>query len=409
VRSSLVGSQTSYIQYPSQQEVFRFLDGALADSRGVAVIHGGRTSGKSALVTRVAEKLHERAAVAVIDGARMRPSLFLGTMLEQFGYPVDLGSVDELLNMVSVFAVQQTRSRIAPVLVIENLNQMYPATLCVLCKLAELSVNSRYAVRMIIVADRNAQRVIASESMRPLATRIVGEYDLKPLTVRESLVYLHTRLGSMGIPDPEGVFSYDICDELHAVTDGWPGRLDSIALAVADHEADRPLRLQHIDHPDVRRHFDIDSDDDVPVLEVEDLMPALIVTRAGRVVGRIRLTAERTLLGRSEVSDVVIDNEFVSKHHAMVIRTSDTLTLVDLKSRNGTFVNSRPVLSKVLRDSDIISIGEYRLKVVCPPAFSGLGVEADMADTAKMKTFEDARREREEAIRQIMEMRQQKA
>jgi type II secretory pathway predicted ATPase ExeA len=405
----VVSSPAKFIQYPSQQEAFRFLDGALADRLGIAVLHGGKTSGKSALITRVAEKLQERSAVAVVDGSRMRPSLFLGTMLEQFGYPIELNSVDELLNMVSVFAVQQTRSRVAPVLILENVNHMFPATLCVLCKLAELSVNNRYAMRMILVADRLARRVIESPSMRPVADRIVGEYDLQPLSVRESLVYLFAKLRALGIGDPEGVFSYDICDELHAVTDGWPGRLDSIALAIADQEAGRPLRLEQIEHPDVRRHYDLDGDDGVPLLEVEELLPALIVTRAGKVVGKIRLTAERTLLGRSEVSDVVIDNEFVSKHHAMVLRSEQALTLVDLKSRNGTFVNSQPVQSKVLRNDDIISIGEYRLKVICPPEFSGAAGEADMADTAKMRNFEDARRERAEAAQRIMEMQQRKA
>jgi len=82
---------------------------------------------------------------------------------------------------------------------------------------------------------------------------------------------------------------------------------------------------------------------------------------------------------------------------------------VDLKSRNGTFVNSQPVQSKVLRNDDIISIGEYRLKVICPPEFSGAAGEADMADTAKMRNFEDARRERAEAAQRIMEMQQRKA
>jgi len=390
----VLGKPAKYIQYPSQQEAFSFLERVLADRRGVGVLHGGKASGKSQFVVQVAEKLQQRSAIALVDGARMRPSQFLASILTQFGYPLELDSVDELLNMLSVFAVQQTRSYKAPVLILENVNHMYPATLCVLCKLSELAVRERYALRIILVADRQARQVIDAPSMKPVSSRIVAEYDLKPLTVRESQVFLFDKLRVLGIGSPESVFSYDICDELHAVTDGWPGRLDSVALAVADHGEPHPIRLCDVDHPDVRRYYDID---DVPVLEAlpEEEQPGLIVSRNGAVVGEFELAGGRTIIGRSEVSDVVLDDRFVSKHHALIVRTEDSLMLVDLKSRNGTLVNSSPIKSRYLRNDDIVSIGDYRLKVICSARYSSATRASELADTARMKNLDDARRARD--------------
>jgi len=400
----VLGKPAKYIQYPSQQEALSFLERVLADRRGVGVLHGGKASGKSQFVVQVAQKLQQRSAVALVDGARMRPSQFLGSILTQFGYPVELNSVDELLNMLSVFAVQQTRSYKAPVLILENVNHMYPATLCVLCKLAELAVRDRYALRIILVADRQARQVIDAPSMKPVADRIVGEYDLRPLTVRESQVFLFDKLRVLGMESAESAFAYDICDELHAVTDGWPGRLDSVALAVADHGGPYPVRLEDIDHPDVRRYYDLD---DVPVLEAvpEEEQPGLIISRHGEVVGEFELTDGRTILGRSDVSDIVLDDRFVSKHHALIVRTESSLMLVDLKSRNGTLVNSMPIKSRYLRNNDIVSIGDYRLKVLCPQRFSAADQATEIADTAKMKNLDDARRARKARLLSVASRR----
>ncbi len=72
---------------------------------------------------------------------------------------------------------------------------------------------------------------------------------------------------------------------------------------------------------------------------------------------------------------------------------------MDLKSRNGTFVNSRRVQSKVLLHNDIVSLGDHRMKMIYADGHSTIEIEdPDLADTAKMKSIADARRLREEKI-----------
>jgi len=297
---------TAHDHYQSQQAALTFFRKVIADERGIGLLHGPESSGKSELIEQFVEELPSSVAVAVVDGARLKTPQLLTGILEQFGYRVELDSTDELLNMLRVIIVQQTRSHIAPLLIVRDINHMYPSALCILCKLASQMVHSRFALRIILVGDRYFRRIIDSPSMRSIADRIVGDFELPAL------------------PEPE--------------------------------------------------------------------LPKLIVTLYGETLQEFELVKSRAMIGRSDLGDIVCDGEFVSRQHALLIRDGDSIVIIDLKSRNGTFVNSRPVTSKVLRDSDIVTIGDHRIKLVFAAAradsdLDGLGI----ADTAKMKSIADAR------------------
>lgn len=132
---------------------------------------------------------------------------------------------------------------------------------------------------------------------------------------------------------------------------------------------------------------------------VVDQTPTLIVTLSGGRPREVRLTEKRALIGRSDLSDIVISDQFASNQHALLIRDRNAVVIVDLKSRNGTFVNSRRVQSKVLLHNDIISVGDHRLKMIYAAGHSSIEIEdPELADTAKMKNIADARRLGEQNI-----------
>ncbi len=320
---------------------------------------------------QIAVKVSERAAVAVVDGAKLKPTAFLSSTLTQFGYDLGLCSADELLSMLNLFAVHQARKREAPVLIVENFNLMYPSTLCILCRLAMLKANERFAMRIVLVGEGDYRQVIDSTSMKPLAERLLGEFEFRPLTARESLVYLYAHLQSLGIEHPDSAFKTDICHALHLRSQGWPGKLDTIAAAVARLAPQFPIALDDV------------PDTDEVKSERAAAGPELLLSKNGELLARVKLVRDRYILGRSELSDIVIDDEFVSKHHALLVKAETGLVLVDMKSRNGTFVNSQKIRSRVLRNDDIVSMGHFRIKVVAPAGYVA-GTETDMTDTATM-------------------------
>ena len=71
-------------------------------------------------------------------------------------------------------------------------------------------------------------------------------------------------------------------------------------------------------------------------------------------------------IGRSPANNIVIDSSAVSKLHAKITRTTDSVVLQDLGSSNGTFVNGARVMTALLGQGDRLSlagVASYRVEV----------------------------------------------
>jgi len=85
-------------------------------------------------------------------------------------------------------------------------------------------------------------------------------------------------------------------------------------------------------------------------------MPRFVV-KTGPDAGRvIEMRAKSLRFGRSQDSDVVVNDPGVSRNHAMVTEINGLIMLTDFSS-NGTFVNNIPISRTVLMDNDEIRMG----------------------------------------------------
>jgi pSer/pThr/pTyr-binding forkhead associated (FHA) protein len=76
---------------------------------------------------------------------------------------------------------------------------------------------------------------------------------------------------------------------------------------------------------------------------------------------RFSLRRGRTRIGSLGENDVVIDTDFVSRHHAEIHAASDEIRIEDLGSTNGTLVNGAPIQSSPLQPGDRIRIGDVEM------------------------------------------------
>ena len=383
------------VTYKSHQDALLSLQAALCDVDGVGLLQGPALSGRTTVVRRLAEKLEGKVAVALVDGNRIKPRELLSRMLAQFGYETGLESNDELVNMVSVFATQQSRTYQPPVLIIDNADRMYPSALRILAKLAEITINERYALRIVLTGGEGLGTIVDSDGMVSVAKRVVDRFEASPLSLREALIYLHARLAACDVNNADTVFPVDVCDALYKQSGGWPGLMNRFAREAIGRAANFPLRLSDTVAQD-------DSEeppaDDIPILGPESatppLMPRLILSKDGETLSDYTLTDKKLLIGRSDFADVIVDDDFVSKMHAVLLVYSDALVLVDLNSSNGTTVNSVRVRSTILKSDDIISLGNHRLKVENAPAIAEeMAKLLKTPDTIKMKNLIDMRRQ----------------
>ena len=121
--------------------------------------------------------------------------------------------------------------------------------------------------------------------------------------------------------------------------------------------------------------------------------PTLIVTRHHHTLAEHKVSERKILIGRTGFADIVINDQFASKLHAMIVVYADGLVLVDLNSSNGVTVNSVQTKCAVLQEDDIIQIGNHRIKIKdAPPLSDAMAAIVESGDTVRMKTIVDAQR-----------------
>jgi len=104
----------------------------------------------------------------------------------------------------------------------------------------------------------------------------------------------------------------------------------------------------------------------------KDQSAGQVIPRARRVNGKIikntpklipqeprektfYITKNLTLIGHSEMNDLIPKSKAISGMHSRIERISGKYKLIDLSSLSGTFVNGRRIDTKMLRDGDEVS------------------------------------------------------
>lgn len=75
----------------------------------------------------------------------------------------------------------------------------------------------------------------------------------------------------------------------------------------------------------------------------------------------------RIAIGRHDSNDISLNSRKVSNYHAEILNEAEGLTLRDMRSTNGTFVNDEQIRQQNIANGDTIRIGGYELKVMLKP------------------------------------------
>ncbi len=115
-------------------------------------------------------------------------------------------------------------------------------------------------------------------------------------------------------------------------------------------------------------------------------MVAKLIVASGKSAGRsITLKHGKILIGRAEECDIRPLGEEVSRRHCAVVEEAGAVTVEDLKSRNGTYVNGAKISAKVtVADGDIVRVGPLELKVSCAAPAAAAPAAAAPAAAASM-------------------------
>lgn len=108
--------------------------------------------------------------------------------------------------------------------------------------------------------------------------------------------------------------------------------------------------------------------------------------------GEFPLKAEKqVVIGRSSELDMVLVEDMVSRKHARIIFSSGVVTIEDLGSTNGTFVNGEKVRQASLKEGDRILIGTSILKLIMHGGGEDVDQSTAMRNLEKVAAAQAAR------------------
>ena len=387
------GKPLAIIPYQSQRAALDMLRETLDHPTGLSLLQGPALSGKSILIRTFIESLDRECAVALVDGKGLNTTRLLLSILHQFGYDIDLSSANELLGLVRVFALQQASSGAPPLIIVENMQELQPSALRALCELAELRERHGSAIKMVLSSDSSLRKIMDAPAMQCISRRLLHDFHLHPLTCDETRDYLHQKLQAAGTEFPAFVFPKTVCEEIWHASAGWPGIIDRIALLALSKADCLPVHADDIEHPSLPMGTwnDTDAPEELAA-GVPNAPPQLVVTNNGSVIQELTMDKVRLLVGRSDHNDIAIGSRFISRHHALLVRHDNETLLLDLNSRNGTYVNANRISSHVLKHDDLITIGHHNIKFDDVTAqHRGYPHGEGFAETAVIQTLDDLR------------------
>jgi len=92
-------------------------------------------------------------------------------------------------------------------------------------------------------------------------------------------------------------------------------------------------------------------------------MIIILLKYKNELLKTFKIDKDEITIGRLKSSDIHINNPTISKQHARIIKNQGNYLIEDLKSTNGIYLNTVRIISRYLKDGDVINIGKYTLVV----------------------------------------------
>jgi pSer/pThr/pTyr-binding forkhead associated (FHA) protein len=118
-------------------------------------------------------------------------------------------------------------------------------------------------------------------------------------------------------------------------------------------------------------------------------LPLILEIQTGKYRGRqVKLTDKEIVVGRDEKARIRISSAEVSREHCILIPAEDRVLVRDLASRNGTFVDGRPIAGeKILYPGGTLTVGPLTFLLLggrplqAPSAGVAIGGKAGSVDS----------------------------
>jgi type II secretory pathway predicted ATPase ExeA len=355
-----------------------YMESTIWFTDGFVLITGEIGSGKTTLIESFLRELDRDVVVAQINQTQISPLGFLQGLLVQFGFSPFKMNKAELLATINNFLIEQYAAGRKVVLVIDEAQNLSNRVLEEVRLLSGVETTKDKTLRIILAGQPELCDKLDSPEMMQLAQRIRLRFHLTPLGREDCTAYVRHRLevaGAAGRP----IFSDAALALVHRYTGGVPRLINTLCdtAMMSSFATDKDTvdeaevqaaieELQWVEYA-ARTNRMQRAEMVVPVLRnvsAETVLGRIYISTEGKSVGEWELRLGRLLIGRTPENDVQIDSKYVSRHHCQITVTIEGTVVEDLNSTNGLVCRGRRVRRQLLKDGDVVVIGQHTLTYI---------------------------------------------
>lgn len=346
------------------------------------VLLGPQSSGRTTLLRHLEQRMSDRATTLRAPGPQTLGKGVLETLLDSAGLAGgDLG-MSELRRLLGVYIDESLAKGRRVVIEVDDADRYSEAAWREIERLLAAGSGARRPELLLSLVHLDERSSVAASYVRGLEAPALAVIDwLQPREVSSYLRWRLDRFGLAGVNSPSATRLIAKC------TKGCFGAIDHIcqmALLLLRKDSGDQISVAIVSRAMRRLRGELEAEDGVLT---KPPAARLIISEGGKVIREAQL-GFRTLIGRSRVNDICLDNVYLSRHHAVLVRARGGYYLTDLNSVNGVIVKGERVEGAQIESGEVFMIGPFRLKLEIPEEIAAVAaadpVPPRLADTVVM-------------------------
>lgn len=194
---------------------------ATEQGEGFAVITGEVGTGKTTLCRNYLESLEANTSSAYIFNPKLESAQLLASICQEFGVKTGATTIKELLDLLNSFLIEQNAAGNKVVVLIDEAQGLSIENLELIRMLSNLETTRSKLLQIILVGQPELGDQLDSHELRQLAQRISLNYNLSPLSAKETEAYIQHRLG-IASQRRAALFTVNACRSAYHFSGGIP-------------------------------------------------------------------------------------------------------------------------------------------------------------------------------------------
>ena len=339
---------------------------AFTEFRPLAILIDEGQSAAGSVIQNFLDGIGGDVTVARVPAANSNAIAGMREIIRSIGFDPKHMSIREMENLLTMFLSFQMAHQRRTIICIDEAPDKGQWVLDRVQYLVRLETEGKYGLMVILSARSGLNESLKEHPLNALAADVAERITIAPFLRNESPQYARRRYDAGDNPEVDQRFEWRTIPLLHNISLGVPDAVKKLyarCLHVADKEKSPSVTDGVVKKATKQASGGRTTQlSDVPAQTMKGngtspTIGRLVVHMYGEIIQTEVFKQDHILIGRSKMCDLRLVSKEVSRHHAIIVNSSDGTDIVDLRSTNGTLIDGHPIKRHPLRDNDAISIG----------------------------------------------------